>query len=181
MRKAFFTGCFVTCILLAGSFILRADQTNTSAPYAQRGFRPLAPNGLSAGQSSIAGVALGGPIGVLTDQQRASYQVAMKELHGRFMELDAKLRVAREDLINISVTEKFDENRIRQKAFAVAQIEAEMTVLRVKAFSQVQPPLTPEQIEKVKTGQPGAMHSLERPHQAPTSTNHDQNGLPPKQ
>ena len=73
---------------------------------------------------------------------------------------------------------------------AAYRIEAEMAVMRAKAMSEVQPPLTPEQIQKIKTGQPGQMRPL-RPQQqrqlersAPgtplSNTNGDINGLPPK-
>jgi Spy/CpxP family protein refolding chaperone len=179
MRATLFTSCFAACILFSTSTTLRADPTNAPVQNPRPGFRPLAPTGLNAGQNpGIAGFALGGPVGALTDQQRASYQVTMKELRPKFAELDAKLRAARQDLLDTSVTGKFDENVIRQKALAAAKIEAEMTVLRVKAFSQVQPPLTPEQIEKIKSGQPGPMRTLHR--ESTTTTNRDDNGLPPK-
>ena len=134
------------------------------------------------------GYALGGPVGVLTDQQRTSYEAAIARQRGRMMELQSQLRTARQDFVVASVDQKFDENALRQKAMAAYRIEAEMAVLRAKAMSEVQPPLTPEQIEKIKAGQPGQVRPL-RPRQqlenaAPrnpsVSTNADPNGLPPK-
>lgn len=135
----------------------------------------------------VAGLALGGPIGVLTDQQRASYEAAMNRQRGQMQELQAQLRVAREDFVTASVDQKFDENAMRQKALAAYRFEAEMAVLRAKALSEVQPPLTPEQIQKIKSGQPGPVRPL-RPRQQlensaprnPARTNTDANGLPPK-
>lgn len=186
MRRTFFKSCFFSGILLAAQSTLRADQTNAPVKNSP-GIRPQFQNGPSGQNAGIAGFSLGGPVGVLNDQQRASYQVAMKGVRGKLMELEAKLRVARQDLLTTSVTEKFNENIIRQKALAAAQIEAEMTVLRVKAFTEVTPPLSPEQIEKVIHGQSGPIHPLERPAlehglrgESPVSTNHDDNGLPPK-
>ena len=73
---------------------------------------------------------------------------------------------------------------IRQKALAVAQIDAEMTVLRVRALSLVQPQLTPEQIGRIKAEHSGPVRPIERPLQrgpGTMSTNHDASGLPPKQ
>jgi Spy/CpxP family protein refolding chaperone len=128
-------------------------------------------------------------MGVLTDEQRTSYQAALGRERGLMMELQTKLRVARQELVNASVGQKFDENVMRQKALAVSRLEAEMTVLRAKALSEVQPPLTPEQIEKMKTRQPGPARPLrqgERPALRPppaaaaVNTNQDVNGLPPK-
>lgn len=184
MRRLLFLSSSVAGTLFTASSLLGADVTN--APAARRHLDP--PTGVTAKQPAIAGVAVGGPIGVLTDQQRASYEAALKQLRGQMMELEFKLRAARQDLVNASLTGKFDENLIRQKALTAARIEAELTVLRVKAFSEVQPPPTPEQIEKIKAGKPGPIHRLARPEgqrqlrreASPVTTNSDLNGLPPK-
>lgn len=185
MIRTLFTLSF--CAGILASLSLRADQTNPPAEPAQHS-HALTPTGPGANQSSIAGYAVGGPIGVLTDEQRASYEKALRAERGKMMELDAKLRAARQDLLETSVDSKFDEAVIRRKAMAAASIEAELAVLRIKAFSKVQPPLTPEEIEKIKAGKPGAVHRLERPEaerllrrEAPADTNRDVNGLPPKQ
>jgi Spy/CpxP family protein refolding chaperone len=182
MRATRFIPCLILCILFVASPALRA-QTNAPARSFQRA---QGANGFNGGQG-VAGFAIGGPVGVLNDQQRASYESIMNGQRGRLAELQAKLRAARQDLLITSVDQKFDENIIRQKALVIARIDAEMMVLRVKVFSQVQPPLTPEQIEKIKAGEPGAIHPvgqqpLERAprHQALAGTNSDDNGLPPK-
>ena len=149
--------------------------------------RPESPRGLAAGQPSVEGIAIGGSVGVLTQQQLASYESAMNSQREKLAELRIQLQAAHRDLLVTSLDQKFDENVIRQKALAAARIEAEMTVIRVKVFSQVKPPLTPEQIEKIKAGQPGPMRPLgrqqfERPgrRESPAKTNGDINGLPPK-
>src|SRR3954469_4507161 len=97
---------------------------------------PRAPGQQAQG---VAGFALGGPIGVLTDQQRASYEAAMQRQRGRMQELQAQLRTAREEFVAASVDQKFDENAMRQKAMAAYRPEVEMAVLRAKALSEVQP------------------------------------------
>lgn len=185
MTRTLFILGFFACTLTSAS--LRADQTNTPAEPGQRA-HPLTPTGETAKQPPIAGYAIGGPIGVLTDQQRASYEIALRAERGKMLELDAKLRAARQDLLNTSLDSKFDEAVIRQKAMAAAKIEAELAVLRIKAFSQVQPPLTPEEIQKIKAGKPGPVRRFERPEsgnrfhgEAPAESNRDVNGLPPKQ
>jgi Spy/CpxP family protein refolding chaperone len=172
---------FTPAVLLAMPLAVAAQQAEpTAPPRAQR------PGGNQ--QMNVQGFALGGPVGVLDDQQRASYLAAMGRQRAQMVELDAQRRVAQEAFAAASVDQKFDENSMRQKAMAVYRAEAEMAVLRAKALSQVQPPLTPEQIEKIKTGQPGPMRQM-RPRQqlenpaerAPAaSTNQDINGLPPK-
>jgi Spy/CpxP family protein refolding chaperone len=178
MRRTLFTFGYAAGILLAASFSLRAEPAGAALnPPAARG--SLA----AAGQNNVAGYALGGPVGVMTDEQRASYQTTLRAMHGRIAELDAKLRVARQDVLDTALTTKFDENVIREKALAAARIEAELAVIRAKALSQVQPPLSAEQIEKIKSGRPGPMRPLERPPRGESraGTNHDDNGLPPKQ
>ena len=174
----------VPTILAVVPLTLPAQTTNAPAPDAR--VQPARPPSIMQ-NAAVTGFALGGPVGVLTDQQRASYEVALKNERGRMLELQEKLRAARQDFVATSVDQKFDENVLRQKAFAAYRFEAEMAVLRAKAMSQVQPPLTPEQIEKIKTGQPGPIRPLGRqqlerpPQRAPAGgTNQDANGLPPK-
>jgi Spy/CpxP family protein refolding chaperone len=183
MSRVLFTSGFAACILLAAAFALRADPANPLAQNSPPAPGALTPTGPEGGQ----GYGMGGLIGVLTDQQRASFRAAMSEMRGKFGELEPKLRAARQDLLVTGVGGKFDENVIRQKALAVSRIEAELTVLRLKALSQMQPPLSPEQIDKIKRGEPGAVHALERPRlerhlhrESPAATNRDENGLPPK-
>jgi Spy/CpxP family protein refolding chaperone len=174
---------FTPALLLAMPLSVAAQQAGPVAP--GRGQRPG-----GNGQLGAQGFALGGPVGVLDDQQRASYEAALSRERGLMLELQAKLRIAREDFVAASVDQKFDETAMRQKAMAAYGIEAEMAVLRAKAMSEVQPPLTPEQIQKIKTGQPGPMRpfrqqqqrQLERsaPNTPSVNTNTDINGLPPK-
>jgi len=166
--------------LLAMPLAVSAQQAETAPARAQR------PGG--NGQLGAQGFALGGPVGVLNDEQRASYIAAMNRQRPQMMELEAKLRIAREDFVAASVDQKFDENVMREKAMAAYRCEAEMAVLRAKAMSEVQPPLTAEQIQKIKTGQPGPMRRLRprqqlensAPHAPAANTNADINGLPPK-
>jgi Spy/CpxP family protein refolding chaperone len=171
----------VPAFLLALPCAVTAQPTETARPQGQRQPGAQAPG--------LNGFALGGPVGVLTDQQRVSYEAAMGKQRAKMLELQAQIRIARQDFVAASVDQKFDENVLRQKAMAAYRFEAEMAVLRAKAMSEVQPPLTAEQIEKIKTGQPGQVRPLRQqqqqlehsaPHSSPASTNHDENGLPPK-
>jgi len=173
----------VPTILLAAPLLASAQTTNgpETAPRNQAARQP----GILQG---AGGFAVGGQVVVLTEPQRISYETALGKERAQLLELQNKLRVARQDLLLASAEQKFDENSVREKALAFARLEAELTVLRIKAMSQVQPPLTPDQIEKIKTGQPGLARPLggqtllERPaqHAAPADTNRDINGLPPK-
>ena len=169
-------------VLLVTTLGLEAQPTN--AP----GIRPQAPRNAAPGtQPEIAGLSIGGPVGVLTEQQRAFYLEGMKAIHPQVADLQVKLVAARQDMLTTSVTGKFDENAVRQKALVAARIEAEIAVLRAKVFSQVQPPLTPEQIERVKASEKVPTRALnrssvQRPNQQVPAggANQDENGLPPK-
>jgi Spy/CpxP family protein refolding chaperone len=178
--KALISRLLIFGIASVAPLALNAQESNAPA------HRPPQKGIQSVPSQQIAGFALGGPVGVLTDQQRASYLAAMKNEHARLAELQAQVLAARQDMLVASVTGKFDENVIREKAMAAARLEAEMAVIRAKVFSQVQPPLSPEQIEKIKAGQPGRIRPMgqqfERPapHAPSAGTNQDANGLPPK-
>ena len=183
MNGKFFICACITAVLAIAS-ASRADDTNApvQTPEAQ-----VRPGNLNGGQKPLgfSRVAASGPIAVFTPEQRASYQLAFRAERGRMLELEAKLRAARHEMDVASVIGKFDENAIREKALAAARIEAEMAVIRAKCVSKVQPPLSPEQILKIKSagGAPTNATPLERPARSESApaTNRDANGLPPKQ
>jgi len=178
----------ISCLMLPGVLIavpIASTAQPSNAPAPSTRLQRLPP-GIVQG-AGVNGFALGGPVGVLTDEQRASYEAALGKERGLMLELRNRLEAARQDFLETSVDQKFDEKLFRQKALAAARIEAEMAVVRAKAMSEVQPPLTPEQIQKIKTGQPGPIRPLrqgERPNfhlpNATANTNQDVNGLPPK-
>src|SRR5437868_3720711 len=95
MRATRFISCLILCILFAASASSRAQQTNAPARLFQRA---QGANGFNGGQG-VAGFAIGGPVGVLNDQQRASYESLMNGQRGRLAELQSKLRAARQDLV----------------------------------------------------------------------------------
>ena len=178
-----FTGFFAACTLLAAQSASLAAETNAPAAV-QPDVHTAMPDVRTIHLPATAGMAIGGLYNVMTEQQRTSYQEAMRDIRPQFLQLDSQLRAARRDLFDTSVSTKFDEAVVRQKAQAVANIEAEITVLRVKALSQVQPPMTPGQIEQIKAEQAAPVRPFQRPLQSGTgapSANHDPNGLPPKQ
>lgn len=87
---------------------------------------------------------------VLTEEQRQSLRKAMDAQREKSRELEEKMRGARRDLFRASLTAEFDEEAIRAKALAVAKLDAELTVLRAKAFSQMKPALSTEQKEQLR-------------------------------
>lgn len=118
-------------------------------------------------------------MGVLDEDQRASMRELLMGQREKMRELEEKLRKARLEVMDTALGEKFDESAVRKKALEQAKIEAEISVLRAKALSQVKPPLTPEQVERLKNPpapQFGApREGMRRPQGRP-----DPNDLPPR-
>src|SRR4051812_14003930 len=99
--KALISRFMIVGIALVAPFALNAQEANAQVR------RPPQKGIQSANQQDIAGFALGGPVGVLTDQQRESYVAAMKSERPRLAELQAKVLAARQEMLVASVTGKF--------------------------------------------------------------------------
>jgi Spy/CpxP family protein refolding chaperone len=169
---------------LAGAAILVTLLGQTALGYAQsagtqserRQQRPL------AGIAQRGGLGFERLMGVLTEEQRASMREAMQADREKIRDLEQKIRESRRELFELGLREKFDEAAVREKASAAAKLDTEMTVLRVKAVSQIRPPLTAEQIEKIKSAAGAEMG--ERQGEAPRRRHdipRDENGLPLKE
>jgi Spy/CpxP family protein refolding chaperone len=89
-------------------------------------------------------------LGMLTEEQRMSMRDVMQDQREKTRDLEEKLRKARQATMETALTGKFNESAVRKKALEQAKIEAELSVLRAKALASVKPPLTPEQIERLK-------------------------------
>ena len=167
----------------AADFTLPAQEVMSPLPV-----NPNRPMPAGGGQGALLG-GLGPVANVLTEEQRASFRRAMDAQREKSSDGELKLRDARRKLIESGLEGKFDEAAVRKLAVAVAGLEAEQAVKRAKALSQLQPPLSPEQVEKVKSSfaaQPRNLGQLQLPagvqrrHNL-TSTNRDENDLPVKQ
>lgn len=91
---------------------------------------------------------------VLTEEQRDSLREAMESQRDKMRDLEENLRAARKEMFQAGLAQKFDEDALRQKALEAGRLDAELTVLRAKALSKMKPPLSAEQIEKLKTPPP---------------------------
>ncbi len=175
MNKKALLACFIAGVFTSGALTdLRAQPTNR---FPARAGRP--------GQLPAAAMGRFGPgydrlMGVLTEEQRASLRVAMEDQRDKVRGLEEKLRNARKELFEAGLTQKFDEEAVHAKAMEAAKIDAEMTVLRVKAFSQMQPPLSAEQLEKLKNLAPGGGENRPEPERSRPDVKRDENGLPLK-
>lgn len=101
----------------------------------------------SAVQAQPAGGGRGG-FG-LDEQQRNTLREAMAKDQDAVQQLNEKLQAAQRELMKEVLAQKQDEKKIREKADAVAKIQADIMVLRAKAFASINPSLTPEQREQM--------------------------------
>jgi Spy/CpxP family protein refolding chaperone len=124
---------------------------------------------------------------VLTEEQRTSLREAMEAQRDKMRELEEKLRDARREMFHTGLAEKFDEDKVRKTALEVGKLDAELAVLRARAFSKMKPPLSAEQIEKLKNppplegGEPRPeLRRDDRPRgERPQRGPRDENDLPP--
>ena len=185
MTRKNHTSKVITAVLLASAIVAAAQPRPDQRPEAARGAQP--PRERIEGQAPFPG----GPgrftpgferlFGVLSEEQRASLREAMQAQREKMRELEEKLRDARKEIFEAGLKEKFEEDAVRQKAMAAAKLDAELTVLRAKAFSQIRPALSAEQLEKLRNMPPpgSAEDQPQRPRRRP-EVQRDEHGLPPK-
>lgn len=168
------TFVLIISISFAISTFAQTQSENSDKPAPRRQFGPAAAGRLAPGFERI--------LSVLTEEQRASMREAMAADREKIRDLEEKLRETRRELLELGLREEFDETAAREKANASAKFDAEMTVLRVKAISQIKPRLSLEQIQKIKEL---ARPDLgERQSDAPRRRRdipRDENGLPLKE
>ncbi|MFN3409371.1 MAG: periplasmic heavy metal sensor [Limisphaerales bacterium] len=91
---------------------------------------------------------------VLTPEQRESLRTKGAEQRERVQALEARLANARKDALAVSLDRNFQEPALREKLEAVSKLEVELAVLRARTLAQVEPPLSPEQIERIMNPPP---------------------------
>lgn len=139
---------------------------------------------------NVAGRPNDGPVfALLTDEQRASAMTIFAGQQEKVRELQGKVRVARQELFSTALGGKFDDEAVRKQASTIAELESELTVLRLKTLSQIQPPLSSDQVEKIRNlGPAGLQQGFRPPESRPAprkrvlqDVQRDENDLPPKQ
>lgn len=125
------------------------------------GQRPLQ-GGMQAGGM---GAGMGRVLMVLTPEQRESMRVAAEADREKTRDLEEKIREARKSALDATVESKFDENNLRKKLDAAAKLETDLTILRARALSKIEPPLSEEQIEQIKNAPVAGNLPQRRPNQ----------------
>jgi Spy/CpxP family protein refolding chaperone len=169
-RKACIFSVALMCLTLA-----QAQTTRTNRP---GGLRDFSRGAEMSGTGRFA-PGLERLMGVLTADQKTSLRQAMEDQREKSSALDEKLRLARREMFEAALGKKFDEEAVRAKAMAAGKLDAELTVLRMKAFSKMEPALTPDQLSKLRGPgeQTGEIRGV-RPRRGNQPV--DENGLPLK-
>jgi Spy/CpxP family protein refolding chaperone len=92
---------------------------------------------------------------VLTVQQRQSFQQILEAQRAQIRPLVEKLQASRQAMLNQAFSGNFNEGVVRQYAAQSANAEADLSVIFAKALSQMQPPLSAQQIAQLKNSQMG--------------------------
>lgn len=117
-----------------------------------QGFQPGGQGGFRGGP----GLGQGLPMmeQVLTEDQRDSLRQVMESQRETMRGMQEKIRDARKAMMTAAFATDYKEDVVRAKALEVAKLEADVTVMRLKAIAEVQPALSKEQLEKITNPQP---------------------------
>jgi Spy/CpxP family protein refolding chaperone len=119
--------------------------------------------------------------GVLTEEQRSSFRQAMEGERQKVRELEQKSGEARRELMEAGLVDKFDEAKVREKLNALMKVDADLTMIRIKALSKIEPKLSAEQLEKLRSapqGEGGPAPEIRKRNRP--DVDRDENGLPKK-
>jgi len=155
MKITSVSATLVVALLVSSSPLIQAQPNSDrpARPPAGEGRPPRQPQGFQPGAGFRGGQ---GPMmeQVLTEDQRLSMRQALEGQREKTRALQEKIRDARKAMMTAALTEDFNASVVQAKALEVAKLEAEMTVLRLKALAEVQPALSTEQLEKIMNPRP---------------------------
>jgi heavy-metal resistance protein len=87
---------------------------------------------------------------VLNDEQRRVFREEMQSQRERLKELNEKASKLRPELDEALFAEKLDEKLVRDKVAALAELEADRSLIRARALAKVRPTLSEEQLTRLK-------------------------------
>lgn len=128
----------------------------------QRQFQGGQQPGMMAGAGGLGRVMM-----VLTPEQRESMRTASEADREKTRDLEEKARDARKAVLDATLEKNFNEDALRKKLEAAAKIDTDLMLIRAKALSKIEPPLSAEQIEKIKNPPPMGDMIRQRQGQGP--------------
>jgi hypothetical protein len=87
---------------------------------------------------------------VFTPEQRMEFRDEMSPHREKLRELEEKQATLRREFEEALFADKLDEKLVREKSTAMAEVEAERSLIRARAFAKIRPSLSEEQLERLK-------------------------------
>ncbi len=100
----------------------------------------------------------GGAGGILTQEQRTQLREAMRASQTDLAPLAEKLTAAQKEAVKAALAKDADEKTVRAKIEAVAKIQTDIAVLRLKAVKEIASTLTDEQKTQMEA-RPGVAYN----------------------
>ncbi len=101
----------------------------------------------------------GRPAPVLTEDQRTKLREANQSIQTELTQLNEKLAAAQKEALKAALAKDADEKSVRPKIEAVAKIQTDIAVLRLKAVKEIAPTLTDEQKTQMES-RPGMGYNM---------------------
>ena len=101
----------------------------------------------------------GRPAAVLTEDQRTKLREAMQAAQTELAPLNEKLAAAQKEALKAALAKDADEKTVRPKIEAVAKIQTDIAMLRLKAVKDIAPTLTDEQKTQMEA-RPGMGYNM---------------------
>jgi Spy/CpxP family protein refolding chaperone len=116
----------------------------------------LCPAAFQAVAQAPGGGAMGG---VLTQEQRTKLRESMQASQADVAPLNEKLAAAQKEALKAALAKNPDEKVVRGKIEAVAKIQTDIAMLRLKAVKEVAPTITDEQKAQIDE-RPGMTYNM---------------------
>ena len=87
---------------------------------------------------------------ILDQEQRMKFGEEMQGQREKMREINEKYGRLRRELDEALFGEKLDEGLVRKKTAELAELDAERSLIRARAFAKVRPTLSEEQLERLK-------------------------------
>jgi Spy/CpxP family protein refolding chaperone len=98
--------------------------------------------------------------GILTQEQRTKMRETVQASQADLAPLTNKLAVAQKEAVKAALAKDADEKTVRAKLEAVAKIQTDIAVLRLKAVKEIASTLTDEQKTQIEARPGSAYNSL---------------------
>lgn len=87
---------------------------------------------------------------ILNEEQREAFRQAMQSTRSRLREIEEQIPQLRREIEESVFAMKLDEESIRQKTRALADLETDRTLLRARAMAAIRPSLSEDQLRQIK-------------------------------